>query len=106
VEAGDQDCERRELRGVNDMMPRFDTVAAQLPWFAAEIYQSPMEPITYLSPRTAIALAGTLVVAFMLCAILQAILPAAQFSHMWLQLFTAAPLGSLQAWIEASLRTP
>lgn len=52
------------------------------------------------SVRTGIALAGTLVVAFVLCAIAQAILPGAQFSHMWLQLFTAAPLGSGQAWIE------
>jgi hypothetical protein len=60
-----------------------------------------MEPINYLPPlRTAIALTGTLVVAFVLCALVQAILPSAQFSHMWLQLFTAAPLGSFQAWIE------
>jgi hypothetical protein len=50
--------------------------------------------------RSGIALAVTLVVAFVLCAIAQAILPGAQFSHMWLQLFTAAPMGSVQAWIE------
>lgn len=60
-----------------------------------------MENMTNLSPmRTAIALAGTLVVAFVLCAIAQAVLPGVQFSHMWLALFTAAPVGSLQAWIE------
>ena len=54
-----------------------------------------------LSPaRSGIALSGTLIVAFVLCAIAQAILPSAQFSHMWLSLFTAAPLGSLIAWIE------
>jgi hypothetical protein len=50
-----------------------------------------MENVTYLSPgRTGVALAGTLVIAFVLCAIAQAILPGPQFSHMWLQLFTAA----------------
>ena len=60
-----------------------------------------METITYLPPlRTAVALAGTLIVAFVLCAIVQTILPGPQFSHMWLQLFTAAPLGTVQAWIE------
>lgn len=54
-----------------------------------------------LSPlRSAIALAATLVVAFVLCAIAQVLLPGVQFSHMWLSLFTAAPLGSVQAWIE------
>lgn len=47
-----------------------------------------------------VALAATLVVAFVLCAIAQVILPGVQFSHMWLQLFTAAPLGSVLAWIE------
>jgi hypothetical protein len=53
-----------------------------------------------MSPvRSGIALAGTLVVAFVLCAIAQAILPAAQFSHMWLALFTASPMGSVSAWI-------
>ena len=60
-----------------------------------------METITYLPPlRTAVALAGTLIVAFVLCAIVQAILPGPQFSHMWLQLFTAAPLGSVRCSVE------
>lgn len=54
-----------------------------------------------MSPKaTGIALAITLVVAFILCGIAQAILPGAQFSHMWLNLFTSAPLGSLSAWLE------
>lgn len=54
-----------------------------------------------LSPlRIGIALSGTLVVAFVLCAIAEALLPGAAFSHMWLALFTAAPLGSASAWIE------
>lgn len=46
------------------------------------------------------ALAATLVIAFVLCAIAQAVLPGLQFSHMWLALFTAAPLGSFAAWVE------
>lgn len=47
-----------------------------------------------------LALAKTLVVAYVLCAIAQIILPDAQFSHMWLQLFSAAPMGSIQMWLE------
>ena len=49
---------------------------------------------------TGAALAVTLVIAFILCAVAQMILPGAQFSHMWLALFTAAPVGSAQAWVE------
>ena len=49
---------------------------------------------------SAVALTATLVAAFVLCAIAQVILPGAQFSHMWLQLFTAAPIGSVEAWVE------
>ncbi len=60
-----------------------------------------MENTANLSPRrVGIALSGALLVAFVLCAIAQVILPGVQFSHMWLALFTAAPLGSVQAWIE------
>ena len=55
---------------------------------------------TFSTLRAAMALAVTLVVAFILCAIAEAILPGAQFSHMWLQLFTAAPMGSVAMWIE------
>ncbi len=47
-----------------------------------------------------VALSSTLMVAFILCAIVQAIFPGVQFSHMWLALFTAAPIGSVQAWVE------
>lgn len=55
----------------------------------------------HLSPLAAgLALAKTLVVAFVLCAIAQVILPAVQFSHMWLQLFSAAPMGSTSMWLE------
>lgn len=49
---------------------------------------------------SAVGLATALVVTFVLCAIAQAIVPGAQFSHMWVSLFTAAPLGSVQAWVE------
>ncbi len=60
-----------------------------------------MEHNKNLSPIAAgAALSATLVVAFVLCAIALALLPGPQFSHMWLALFTAAPLGSLVAWIE------
>ncbi len=55
---------------------------------------------TFSTLRAGIALAVTLVVAFVLCAIAQIVLPGAQFSHMWLQLFTAAPMGSAAMWIE------
>lgn len=50
--------------------------------------------------RAGIALAVTLVVAFVLCAIAQVIFPGAQFSHAWLQLFSAAPVGTAAMWIE------
>lgn len=54
-----------------------------------------------LSPLvTGLALAKTLVVAYVLCAIAQVVLPGGQFSHMWLQLFSAAPMGSTAMWIE------
>lgn len=46
-----------------------------------------------------VALAVTLVVAFVLCSIAQIIFPGAQFSHMWPELFTAAPAGSMAAWV-------
>ena len=47
-----------------------------------------------------VALSATLVVAFVLCAIAQVAFPGAQFSHMWLSLFTAAPMGSARSWVE------
>ena len=49
---------------------------------------------------TGLALAGTLTSIFVLCAIVQTIAPGLQASHMWVSLFTAAPIGSATAWIE------
>lgn len=49
---------------------------------------------------TGLALAITLVVAFVLCAIAQAVFLGPQFSHMWLALFTGASAGSVAAWVE------
>lgn len=48
----------------------------------------------------ALALSGTLVTAFVLCATVQAVVPSLQFAHAWLSLFTSAPLGTLRAWFE------
>lgn len=60
--------------------------------------------ISHLSKVAAgIALAITLVVVFVLCAIAQAIFPFISAAHMWINLFTAAPIGSLNAWIEGIL---
>ena len=57
-----------------------------------------------LSPKAlSIAAAATLVVAFVLCALVQAVLPAAQFSHAYIALFTTAPIGSGTAWFEGIL---
>ena len=56
---------------------------------------------TTLRPSAvAIALAATLVVLFVLCAIAEVIVPAALLSHAWIGLFTTAPVGSARAWIE------
>jgi hypothetical protein len=55
---------------------------------------------TFSTLRAGMALAVTLVVIFVLCAIAQLILPGAQFSHMWLQLFSAAAMGTALMWIE------
>ncbi len=51
----------------------------------------------------AIALAGTLVVLFVLCALYEFALLGPRLSHAWLKLFTAAPTGSVQAWVEGLL---
>ena len=56
---------------------------------------------TRLSPTAAgLALSGTLVLVFVLCALVQVIVPDLPASHMWVSLFTAAPLGSGEAWLE------
>lgn len=60
-----------------------------------------MENISSL--RVGLSLAVTLAVAFVLCALAEVMLPGARFSHAWLQLFTAAPLGSMLMWIEGIL---
>ena len=57
--------------------------------------------MTTLRPSAvAIALAVTLIVLFVLCAIAEVIVPAALLSHAWIGLFTTAPVGSARAWIE------
>jgi hypothetical protein len=54
-----------------------------------------------LSPiAAAFGLAVALIVLFMICAIVQALVPGLQATHAWIGLFTAAEPGSLRAWIE------
>ena len=43
--------------------------------------------------------AAALVVVFVLCAIVQVVAPDVQATHMWISLFTSAPIGSAWAWI-------
>ena len=47
--------------------------------------------------------AAALVVIFVLCAIVQAIAPSVQATHVWISLFTSAPIGSAAAWISGIL---
>lgn len=47
-----------------------------------------------------VALASTLVGLFVLCELVENIAPNLQASHMWVSLFTAAPIGTASAWIE------
>lgn len=54
-----------------------------------------------MSPKKAgIALAVTLVAGFVLCSIAQVVLFGMQFSHMWVNIFTSAPVGSVRSWVE------
>ena len=53
--------------------------------------------------KTGIALATTLVLVYVLCLLVQAIAPGIQASHMWVQLFTAAPVGSVRSWVDGIL---
>jgi hypothetical protein len=54
---------------------------------------------TALRPNSvAIALAVTLVVLFVLCAIAEVVLPAAPVSHAWIGLFTTSPVGSAREY--------
>lgn len=50
-----------------------------------------------------VGVAAALIVIFVLCAIVQAIFPAVQATHMWISLFTSAPVGSAWAWITGIL---
>jgi Na+-transporting NADH:ubiquinone oxidoreductase subunit NqrE len=52
---------------------------------------------------TGVALGITLVLVFIVCAIVQAIAPGVQASHMWINLFTAAEIGSASAWMQGLL---
>lgn len=49
------------------------------------------------------ALAITLVVLFILCAVAQMIFPNFQATHMWLNLFSGAEVGSARLWVEGVL---
>jgi hypothetical protein len=52
---------------------------------------------------TGAALAVTLVVLFVVCAVAQLLVSGVQVTHAWVGLFTAAPLPSLRAWVEGLL---
>lgn len=52
---------------------------------------------------TGVALGITLMLVFIVCAIVQTIAPGVQASHMWINLFTAAEIGSGSAWIQGLL---
>lgn len=47
--------------------------------------------------------AAALVVAFVLCSIVQLVAPDLQATHMWVSLFTSSPMGSAGAWITGIL---
>jgi hypothetical protein len=59
---------------------------------------------TALSPlAAAVGLAVSLVVLFVLCAIVQAVAPGWPATHAWIGLFTAEPTLSLRAWVDGIL---
>lgn len=49
---------------------------------------------------SAVALGITLVLVFVICAVIVMIAPGVQFAHSWVALFTLAPLTTAQAWLE------
>lgn len=49
---------------------------------------------------SAIALGLTLIVLFVLCAIVALLAPGLQVTHAWVGLFTLAPMTTPQAWLE------
>jgi hypothetical protein len=54
-----------------------------------------------LSPgASGVGLSVALMVLFVICALAQLVAPGLQAAHAWVGLFTVAPVGSLQAWIE------
>ena len=59
------------------------------------IWNKPIEIISLC-----IALSVTLVVIFVACTLAGMIFPAVPLAHGWLQLFSKAPLGSAQSWVD------
>lgn len=64
-----------------------------------------MTPITYPPHRMNLVASGwalsiALVVLFVLCLLIALVWPTPAFSHAWVQLFTAAPIGSAANLIE------
>jgi hypothetical protein len=49
---------------------------------------------------TGIALSATLVVLFVICAVVQMFAPSLQVTHMWISIFTGASLGSSTMWVQ------
>lgn len=47
-----------------------------------------------------VALAGTLGIIYVICALFIGMFPGPRFSHMWLQNFSVSPMGSGQMWLE------
>jgi hypothetical protein len=50
-----------------------------------------------------VGVGAALVVVFILCAIVQVVAPGVQASHMWVSLFTTAPITSPNAWVAGIL---
>lgn len=48
----------------------------------------------------ATALAATLASLFIVCAVVAVLVPGFRATHNWIALFTGAPLGSAQAWMQ------
>jgi hypothetical protein len=64
-----------------------------------------MSTSTTLTPRlsllgASVGLAMTLILLFVICAVVQAVAPGIAATHAWISLFTAAEPGSARAWAE------
>lgn len=58
-------------------------------------------PVSRLSPAAAaIAFAATLVALFIACSLVAVVAPSFRVTHNWIALFTMAPVGSTQAWLQ------